>query len=114
MKDLEAQQRADAAAIEALVESGHTPIELPTPEEILRRRVDLEQIVATDPTRAREELRRLFEGGQLLLRPQADGTYTAESRLFPLLAFTGPDMKKAGPGGGSSPRAPALGCAGAL
>ncbi|MBI2395166.1 MAG: recombinase family protein [Deltaproteobacteria bacterium] len=110
LRDLEAQARAETTALAALVADARAPIELPTPDQLLSKRVELEQIVATDPTRGREELRRLFEGGRLLLHPQADGSYVAETKLFLLRAFS-PQTTKAEPGG-SGPRATALGCAG--
>ena len=34
--------------------------------------------------RGREQLKRPFEGGRLLLHPQPEGHYVAESRFFPL------------------------------
>jgi hypothetical protein len=37
-----------------------------------------------NPTRGREELRRMFEGEQVLVRPQSGGFYIAEGKLFPL------------------------------
>ncbi len=112
LRDLEAQVRADTSAISSLVASAEKPIELPTADAIMRRQIDLEAIVATDPTRAREELRRLFQGGQLLLRPQPDGTYLAESRLLPLVAFGATTNAPRAEPGGFGPRATAPSCAG--
>jgi hypothetical protein len=37
--------------------------------------------MAGDPLVAREQLRRLFDGGQLLLQPQKEGSYVAEGRI---------------------------------
>ncbi len=41
----------------------------------------LEEAMANDPLLAREQLRALFEGGRLLLEPQADRTYVAVGRI---------------------------------
>lgn len=95
--DLEAQAKTEKAAIADLRAASSKPIELPSPDAIVERSLDLERIIATDPVRGRERLRRLFEGGQLALVPEGDGAYRAEGRLFPLgllLESGGPDKSQ--------------------
>lgn len=41
----------------------------------------LDEAMAGDPLVAREQLRRLFDGGQLQLQPQKEGTYVAEGQI---------------------------------
>jgi hypothetical protein len=41
----------------------------------------LEEVMAANPLLAREQLRRLFEGGRLMLTPSEGTTYTARGRL---------------------------------
>ncbi len=58
------------------------------PEETVERALLFEKMLADDPVAGREELRRLFEGGKVLCRPQPDGFYVAEGKLYPLALFS--------------------------
>ena len=60
------------------------PVDLPSPDVLLERAIDLEALLAADPVRGREELKRLFENGRLLVEPQPEGHCIARGRLFPL------------------------------
>lgn len=83
LRDLEAQAQTEKAAIKALVDQAAAPLRLPTPDKVMAGTLNLEKIVASDPTRGREELRKLFEGGRLFLKPQPGAFYIAESKLLP-------------------------------
>lgn len=82
--DLEAHAKAEKAAIRALRDDAKAPVVLPSPDVVIERALSLERIAEHEPVRAREALRRLFEDGRISARPQPDGYYVAESRLFPL------------------------------
>jgi Arc/MetJ-type ribon-helix-helix transcriptional regulator len=86
LQDLEAQAKTEKAAIAALRQDAARPIELPTPAEVAASSMALAEVMEADPLRARESLRRLFEGGQLLLHPQPGGFYVAQGRID-VLAF---------------------------
>jgi hypothetical protein len=81
LKDLEAQAKTEKAAISALTQQAARPIQLPTPEDVTKCIRILEDVMAADPLAGREQLGRLFEGGRLMLQPQADGGYVAEGRI---------------------------------
>jgi DNA invertase Pin-like site-specific DNA recombinase len=81
LKDLEAQAGVEKATIATLRQRAERPIELPTPEEVIRCIDVLEEVMAADPVLAREHLGRLFEGGRLMLTPQDGRTYLAKGRL---------------------------------
>ena len=49
------------------------PVHLPAPDDILRWWEQLEQLFTRDAVVAREALRRLFRGGQLMVTPQPEG-----------------------------------------
>ena len=80
--------RDEKRAIADLLQQGQGPIRLPTPDETAARALRFEEVLLADPIRGREELRRLFENGQVLLRPQPEGFYLAEGKLFPLALFS--------------------------
>lgn len=88
LKDLEAQAKAEKRAIVALQDRGSTAVRLPSPEETVERALLFEKMLADDPVAGREELRRLFEGGKVICRPQPEGFYIAEGKLFPLALFS--------------------------
>jgi DNA invertase Pin-like site-specific DNA recombinase len=88
LRDYEAQAKQESAAIEVLVEHGTKPIELPSTDVVIDHALDLERIIETDPVRAREELKKLFEGGKLFVKPQPEGHYVAESRVYPFALLT--------------------------
>jgi hypothetical protein len=81
LTDLEAQAKAEKRAITALRSHAEHPVKLPSPEDVTRCVAVLDEVMAGDPLIAREQLRRLFDGGQLLLQPQKEGSYVAEGRI---------------------------------
>lgn len=60
---------------------------LPTPDQLVERAFGLETLLAGDPLRAREALRRLFVDGRVVLHPQPEGHYIAEGRFLPLVVL---------------------------
>ena len=84
LHDHEAQAKQERAAIDGLVRQASKPVDLPSPDVLLERALDLEALLAADPVRGREELKRLFDNGRLLVEPQPEGHYIARGRLFPL------------------------------
>ncbi len=54
----------------------------------------MEARIKDDPTSAREALRQALDHGRLYMEPVADGTYRANSVLFPLRLFWRMRMKK--------------------
>jgi hypothetical protein len=85
LKDLEAQAKAEKAAIADLEDQAREPIRLPAPDEVVERVFELERLFEHDPTARREALARYFKDGQIRLEPQADGIYLAKSELLPLV-----------------------------
>jgi hypothetical protein len=61
---------------------------LPSPEQTVERALLFETLLVKDPTRGREELRRMFEGERVLVCPQPEGFYIAEGTRFPLALFS--------------------------
>ncbi len=112
LKDLEAQARADKTAVKALRAQASLPIELPGIDAIVERALDIQTIVDADPTRAREELGRWFDGGHIKVTPQPGDFYIAEAKFLPLMMLGSRNTKAEA--GGSGLRATALGCAGAI
>ncbi len=86
--DLEAQAGVEKRAITDLLQHGSGPVRLPTPEQTEKRALQFGAILRADPARGREELRRLFVNERVLLRPQPEGYYIAEGKLFPLALFS--------------------------
>jgi hypothetical protein len=81
LTDLEAQAKVEKRAITALRLQAEHPVKLPSPEDVTRCVAVLDEVMGGDPLVAREQLRRLFDGGQLLLQPQKEGSYIAEGRI---------------------------------
>lgn len=74
--------------------------------------VELDAVLSAEPLQAREALRRMLEGGRIVLTPGDDGVYIAEGTFLPLVALaetTKPPAGSRGPGHGT-----AISCAGAL
>jgi hypothetical protein len=88
LRDLEVQARSEKAAIAAIKAAVGKPIVLPTPDELVERALALESLLAGEPLRAREALRRLFVDGRVVLHPQPEGHYIAEGRFLPLVVLT--------------------------
>jgi hypothetical protein len=57
---------------------------VPTVDEIVEMVLDVEARIREDPMAAREALRQLLGEGQIVLHPEPDGGYRAESTIFPL------------------------------
>lgn len=87
LADAQSQAASERAAIKALREQTEVPVLLPTPEDVLARARELERVLQGDAVRAREALRRVFDGGRILLHPGADGVYVAEGTFLPLVAL---------------------------
>jgi hypothetical protein len=85
IRDLEAQAKAEKAAIAELERQVELPVRLPTPDEIAEATFDLEQQLGEDPIVGREWLRRIIKGERLVLQPQPDGVYLARGELLPLM-----------------------------
>jgi hypothetical protein len=82
LKGLEAEADGERRKLAEMKQLAAAPIELPTPEKMLRTVFDLEQRLRTDVVKARTELARLFRGGRILLMPQPGGFYIAKSETF--------------------------------
>lgn len=100
LRDLEAQARADKAAVTALEARGSLPIELPTPAVVAERAKNLRLLFGSgDAIQVREALRRYFADGRITLTPNAEGHYVAECRFLPLVALTDPTLETTKPPG---------------
>jgi site-specific DNA recombinase len=86
--DLEVQAKSERAAIKDLVERGKAIVRLPSPGETIERAHLFEKMVVENPSRGREELRRMFHDGKVMLKPQPDRVYLAEGTLYPLGIFS--------------------------
>lgn len=64
--------------------SGKFAPRLPTVDEILERVLDVEARISDDPTTAREAIRRMLLDGKIVMQPEPDSSYRAESVIFPL------------------------------
>jgi hypothetical protein len=126
LKAFEVQAKIEKAAIAALRAHAKHPVTLPSPEGVTRCVALLDEVMAGGPLVAREQLRRLFDGGQLLLQPQKEGTYVAEGRIdlrVPLQMRFGPVTSQTRPTPGATEAPPmegpdyswsSGGCAGAI
>ncbi len=77
--------------------------------------MDVEDRIKEDPTSAREALRHSLDFGRLRMEPNAEGSYQANSVLFPLRLYWRMRIKKprAGDPGGASEIVGTVSCAGA-
>lgn len=110
LADLEAQAKTEKRAIADARKNASKPIELPSPERVLAQCASLHALVGSEPLRAREALRKLFDGERLLVIPQPDGTYQARGRIFPL-AFFALDLTARDPQNTEAPLSRGLGAA---
>jgi DNA invertase Pin-like site-specific DNA recombinase len=83
LRDLEAQAKAERAAIERLQREAQQPIRLPSLEEITRGAFSLENLVTGNPEQARTRIRRFLRDGEIRVIRTADG-YEVRGEVFPL------------------------------
>jgi site-specific DNA recombinase len=88
VRDLEAQAKAEKAAIATLERQAETPVHLPSPDQIKKLVFDLERRIQQDPVAGREWLRRMFKNGRIELIALPERVYLAKSELFPLMLLT--------------------------
>lgn len=98
LRDLEAQAQQEKREIEAVISRSKVPVRLPTADQILERALDLERVLASDPVRAREALRRLLAGCMIVLEPGADGVYVAKFTFLPMVLLADANAGAAGVG----------------
>lgn len=88
------------------------PVRLPSPQELAEDRIlaldALYDVEGDDVALARERLRRLLNGGQIVCTPE-DGVYLARAELLPLEAMLGHERETAAKGGDRCPRVVARG-----
>ncbi len=82
--DAKREEQSVKAAIASLEAAAATPIRLPTPAEVEDRILNLHKLCETTPIEAREVLRRVFNG-RIVMRPQPDGSYLAQTEILPLV-----------------------------
>jgi hypothetical protein len=97
LRELEAQAKAEKAAIEALVREAREPVALPSTEAVIATVLDMEAAIARDPVAGRERLHRMFKDRRLDLQP-VDGRYIAAGSLMPLVAIEIAENDNADPG----------------
>jgi hypothetical protein len=90
LKDLEVQANSEKQAIEELLSRRSAPVRLPSPDQLGEQALRLEKSLYEDPAGTREQLRRMFEGERILLRPQPESFYMAEGVFFPMALFSTP------------------------
>ena len=90
------------------------PIRLPTPDEMMTVVLDLERRLVTDVTNGREELKRVFRDGKIVLTPEPGGYYTARSEILPLVLMTTPPAVANQGGRNEVSRYSASSCAGRI
>ncbi|HHH29438.1 MAG TPA: hypothetical protein ENK57_13985 [Polyangiaceae bacterium] len=115
--DNEAHAKAEREAIAALEAHAKAPISLPTPDAIVERALDLDAMLAGAPLRAREALRRFFQGGNIILTPDHEkGHYVAKAEFLPLVALSELAANKITkpPAGSRGPSGTSVGCAGRI
>ena len=83
LRDLEAQAKAERAAIERLHREAQQPLRLPSLEEITRGAFSLEQLLAGNPDQARTRIRRFLKGGEIRVIRTPDG-FEVRGEVFPL------------------------------
>ncbi|AKU97910.1 hypothetical protein AKJ09_04574 [Labilithrix luteola] len=83
LRDLDAQALTERAALQNIKDRMNAPVDLSTPDRVLERAKDLD----ADSVRAREGLRRIFEGGRFFLAPEDDSVYVAEATFLALVTL---------------------------
>lgn len=110
---LEREATTERKALAALAKRQLAPIKLPTPDEMLKLVFDLERRLVADVTKGREELKRVFRDGKIVLTPEPGGYYTARSEILPLVLLTTPPAEGDQGGRDEVSRYSASSCAGA-
>lgn len=87
MRDLEAHAKAEKAAIANLESKAGEPLRLPSIDEVSDQVFNLDTGLMADPIAGRGRLRQWLQGEEVRLIPGADGTYTAEGTLLPLVVL---------------------------
>lgn len=82
-----AQLDADRAALREVEKTAREPLRLPSDEEVLREVFNITAAMKEDPVAAREQLRRMFRDGRIVLELGPDGVYVGRSELLPLILF---------------------------
>lgn len=85
---LEREVETERARLRALERESMGAVPLPAPDELMAIVFDLEKRLQADPTRGREELRRIFRDGKITLVPEPAGFYIARSEILPLVLLT--------------------------
>jgi site-specific DNA recombinase len=88
LRDLEAQAKTEKRAIAELEAQGSAAVKVPSRAATIERAMLFEKNLAEDPVAGREELRRMFEGGKVLCKPQPEGFYLAEGTFLPAALFS--------------------------
>jgi site-specific DNA recombinase len=84
LRDLEAQAKADRAAIERLQREAQRPLPLPGPDEITRAAFDVTRWLGGHPDTARPRLRRWLKGGVIRIGKSAEAAFQASGAYYPL------------------------------
>ncbi len=96
------RKQRDVRAKLSGLKAATTEPRIPTVEEITAYVLDIEARLRDDPTTAREALRRVLLDGKIVLHPQPDGTWRAESMLVVgVLAGSKRKPRSGGPSGAS-------------
>ena len=82
--DLEAEAKADKAAIASLEQQLGVPAQMPLLHGLNARVLELDDRLSADVPACRADLKRLFGGRQIFLHPGQDGVYTARAKARPL------------------------------
>ncbi len=84
LRDMEARAKEARTSIAELENVGSNRVRLPSPDELLQKVWELEDNLRQDPIPGRELLRRFIDG-DIRLTLGADGIFTAETKILPLV-----------------------------
>lgn len=85
LRDMESHAATEKRSIADLEHAASNPVSLPSPDDVLRKVVNLEVLANVDPIAAREQLRRLVAGPIQL--DWKDTCYIAKASIFPALGL---------------------------
>lgn len=112
----ENQRRTLQARLDAMTATAEET-EVPTVRNLTERAQqlvnNLDELLRTEPTEAREALRKFFFDGKIYMYPTDDGGWRAETRFVPTILLSKP-TKNEGPGGSSRANVYFDGCAGRI